>query len=229
MFFDPLYLLIAAPALIFMLYAQWRVTSTYKKYAKVANLQDKTGAEVAALLLQANGINDVNVEETKGTLTDHFDPRKKVLRLSRDIYRLSSVSAMGIVAHEVGHAVQHNKGYMPMKIRGTLVPVANVGTWVGYIFFVLGMLLSVANLIWIGVIFFSAAVLFALVTLPVEFDASARARQMLNRNGLVTFAEADGVSAVLSAAALTYVGALLQAVSNLLYYVLLASGMSRRD
>lgn len=229
MFFDPLYLLIAAPALIFMLYAQWRVNSTYKKYAKVSNLQGMTGAEVAALLLKANGITDVNVEETKGTLTDHYDPRKKVLRLSGDIYRRSSVSAMGIVAHEVGHAVQHNKGYTPMKIRGTLVPVANAGTWVGYIFFVLGMLLSMANLVWIGVVFFSAAVIFAVVTLPVEFDASARARQMLSTGGLVTAAEADGVSAVLSAAALTYVGALLQAVSNLLYYVLMASGMPRRD
>jgi uncharacterized protein len=224
-----MYLLFAAPALIVMLYAQWRVSSTYKKYSKISNMQQKTGADIALLLLRANGITDVKVEETKGVLTDHYDPRKKTLRLSKDIYRLSSVSAMGIVAHEVGHAVQHNAGYFPMKIRGSLVPVANVGTWLGYICFILGIFLSVVNLVWAGVILFSAAVLFALVTLPVEFNASMRARQMLKTNGMVTTAESEGVSSVLSAAALTYVAALLQAVSSLLYYVFVATGMSRRE
>jgi Zn-dependent membrane protease YugP len=228
-FFDPMYLLFSAPALIVMLYAQWRVSSTYKKYSKMPNLQKKTGADIALLLLQANGLTNVKIEETKGMLTDHYDPRVKRLRLSRDVYRLSSVSAMGIVAHEVGHAVQDNSGYFPMKVRGALVPVANVGTWLGYGCFILGIFLSIANLVWAGVILFSAAVLFALITLPVEFNASARARQMLRGNGLVTVVESDGVSAVLSAAALTYVAALLQAVSSLLYYVLVATGMSRRE
>lgn len=229
MFVDPVYLLFAAPALIVMLYAQYRVSSTYKKYSRISNLQRKTGADIALLLLRTNGISDVRVEETKGMLTDHYDPRKKTLRLSRDIYHVSSVSAMGIVAHEVGHAVQHNSGYLPMKARGVLVPVANAGTWLGYIFFILGILLSIANLVWAGVILFSGAVIFALVTLPVEFNASARARQMLRTNGLVTTTESEGVSAVLSAAALTYVAALLQAVSSLMYYIFLATGMSRRD
>lgn len=229
MFFDPMYLLFAAPALIVMLYAQWRVSSTYKKYSKIPNMQKKTGADIALLLLRANGLSNVKVEETKGVLTDHYDPRKKRLRLSKDIYRLSSVSAMGIVAHEVGHALQDNLGYFPMKIRGALVPVANVGTWLGYGCFVLGIFLSITNLVWAGVILFSGAVVFALVTLPVEFNASVRARQMLKSNGMVTTAESGGVSAVLSAAALTYVAALLQAVSSLMYYVFVATGMSRRE
>jgi Zn-dependent membrane protease YugP len=229
MFFDPMYLLFAAPALIVMLYAQWRVSSTYKKYSKIPNMQKKTGAEIALLLLRTNGLSDVKVEETKGVLTDHYDPRKKRLRLSKDIYRLSSVSAMGIVAHEVGHALQDNLGYFPMKIRGALVPVANVGTWLGYGCFILGIFLSITNLVWAGVILFSGAVVFALVTLPVEFNASMRAKQMLKTNGMVTTAESDGVSAVLSAAALTYVAALLQAVSSLMYYVFVATGMSRRE
>lgn len=145
MFFDPVYLLFAAPALIVMLYAQYRVSSTYKKYSRISNLQRKTGADIALLLLRTNGISDVRVEETKGMLTDHYDPRKKTLRLSKDIYHVSSVSAMGIVAHEVGHAVQHNTGYLPMKARGVLVPVANTGTWLGYIFFILGILLSIST------------------------------------------------------------------------------------
>ena len=127
MFLDPMYLLFAAPALILMLYAQWRVSSTYKKYSKIPNMQKKTGADMALLLLRANGLSDVKVEETKGVLTDHYDPRKKKLHLSKDVYRLSSVSAMGIVAHEVGHALQDNAGYLPMRVRGALVPVANVG------------------------------------------------------------------------------------------------------
>lgn len=229
MFLDPMYLLFAAPALIFMLYAQWRVSSTYKKYSKIANMQKKTGADIALLLLRANGLSDVTVEETKGVLTDHYDPRKKKLRLSKDVYRLSSVSAMGIVAHEMGHALQDSAGYFPMRVRGALVPVANAGTWLGYGLFVLGVLLSVTNLVWAGVVLFSGAVVFALVTLPVEFDASARAKQMLKSNGLVTIAESDGVGAVLSAAALTYVAALLQAVSSLMYYISVATGMSRRE
>ncbi len=229
MLFGPMYLLFAAPALIIMLYAQWRVSSTYKKYSRIPSMQRKTGADIALLLLRANGLSGVKVEETKGALTDHYDPRNKRLRLSKDVYRQSSVSAMGIVAHEVGHALQDNVGYFPMKVRGALVPVANVGTWLGYGCFVVGILLSVANLVWAGVILFSGAVIFALVTLPVEFNASVRARQMLTSNGLVITTESDGVSAVLSAAALTYVAALLQAVSSLMYYVFVATGMSRRE
>jgi Zn-dependent membrane protease YugP len=229
MFFDPMYLLFAAPALLLMLYAQWRVSSTYKKHSKIPNLQKKTGAEIALLLLRLNGLSNVGVEETKGVLTDHYDPRKKILRLSKDNYRIASVSALGIVAHEVGHAVQDNAGYLPLRLRAALVPVANVGTWLGYGCFFLGIFLSVTNLVWAGVILFSGAVIFALVTLPVEFNASARAKQMLINNGLVTNSESQGAAAVLSAAALTYVAALLQAVSSLMYYIFVATGMSKRE
>lgn len=229
MFFDPLYLLFAAPALCLMLFAQWRVSSTYKKYSKIKSARNITGLDAALLLLRTNGISDVTVEETKGVLSDHYDPRGKKLRLSQDVYRGVSVSALGIVAHEVGHAVQHKTGYFPMTARGKLVPVANAGTWLGYVFFLLGVLLSLSNLVWVGVVLFSGAVIFALVTLPVEFDASNRAKQMLTTTGLVTSTENEGVSAVLSAAALTYVAALLQAVSNLLYYVLVATGISREE
>jgi Zn-dependent membrane protease YugP len=119
MFFDPMYLLFAAPALVVMLYAQWRISSTYKKYSKISNMQKKTGGDIALILLRANGLSDIIIEETKGVLTDHYDPRKKRLRLSKDIYRLSSVAALGIVAHEVGHALQDKSGYLPMKIRGS--------------------------------------------------------------------------------------------------------------
>jgi Zn-dependent membrane protease YugP len=229
MFFDPMYLLFAAPALLLMLYAQWKVSATYKKYSKIANIQKKTGAEIAVLLLRYNGLSNIGVEETKGVLTDHYDPRKKILRLSKDNYRVSSVAALGVVAHEVGHAVQDNSGYVPMRIRARLVPVANIGTWLGYGCFFLGIILSLTNLVWVGVILFSAAVLFALVTLPVEFNASARAKQMLMSNGLVTNSESQAATAVLSAAALTYVAALLQAVSTLMYYVFLATGMSKKE
>jgi Zn-dependent membrane protease YugP len=184
---------------------------------------------LAILLLRANGISDVKVEETQGVLSDHYDPRKKTLRLSKDIYRLASVSAIGIVAHEVGHAVQHRTGYFPMIIRGALVPVANAGTWLGYICFILGVILSVTNLVWVGVLLFSAAVIFAIITLPVEFNASVRARQILKASGMATTSESEGVGIVLSAAALTYVAGFLQAVSSLLYYVFVATGMSWRE
>jgi Zn-dependent membrane protease YugP len=200
-----------------------------KKHSKIPNLQKKTGAEIALLLLRLNGLSNVGVEETKGVLTDHYDPRKKILRLSKDNYRIASVSALGIVAHEVGHAVQDNAGYLPLRLRAALVPVANVGTWLGYGCFFLGIFLSVTNLVWAGVILFSGAVIFALVTLPVEFNASARAKQMLINNGLVTNSESQGAAAVLSAAALTYVAALLQAVSSLMYYIFVATGMSKRE
>ncbi len=229
MFFDPMYLLFSAPALILMLYAQYRVSTAFKRFSRVLNMQRKTGAEAANLLLRANGLSNVQVEETKGRLTDHYDPRSKKLRLSRDVYRASSVAAIGIVAHEVGHAVQDKSGYAPMKVRGSLVPVANWGTWLGYACFFGGILLSVTNLVWAGVILFSGAVLFALVTLPVEFNASSRARVMLRANSLVSATEDSAVNNVLSAAALTYVAGLLQAVSSLLYYVFVATGMSRSD
>lgn len=228
-YLDPLYIIFAMPALLLMLYAQFKVSRTYSKYSKVPNMNGLTGFKVARILLRANDLTNVEIEGTAGNLTDHYDPGKKVLRLSEGVYDTPSVAAMGIVAHEVGHAVQDHIGYAPMKVRAGLVPVANLGSWLGYIFFILGVVVQVAGLVWLGVILFSGAVAFALVTLPVELDASRRARLMLQSNGLVSVTEYDAASAVLSAAALTYVAALLQAVANLLYYVMIAVGMSRRE
>jgi len=229
-----LYLLFMLPPLIFMIWAQSRVSSAYKKYSRVPNMGGVTGAEAARRLLSYNKLSDVKIEGTKGKLTDHYDPRRKVLRLSSGVARNPSVAALGIVAHEVGHAVQDNVAYALMRVRSALVPAANLGSRFGFICVILGLILYMfgagfgITITWIGVYLFAAAVLFALVTLPVEYNASSRARQMLQKTGLVSAREYDGASAVLSAAALTYVAALLQAVAQLFYFVMLAAGMGRR-
>ena len=229
-----LYLLFMLPPLIFMVWAQSRVSSAYKKYSRVPNMGGVNGIQAAHTLLAYNGLKQVRIEGTKGQLTDHYDPRRKVLRLSSGVAGNPSVAALGIVAHEVGHAVQDSMGYAPMRVRSALVPAANLGSRFGFICVILGLVLYMfgaafgLTVIWIGVYLFAAAVLFALVTLPVEYDASNRARRMLQASGLVSAREYDGASAVLSAAALTYVAALLQAVAQLFYFVLLAVGMGRR-
>jgi Zn-dependent membrane protease YugP len=233
-FFDPMWFLIMIPPLIFMIYAQARVNSAFNKYSKVANSQRITGSEAAEKLLQSNGLGNVKVEEIKTRLGDHYDPSKKVLRLSPAVANTPSVAALGIVAHEVGHAVQDQVGYGYMKFRTSLVPAANLGSTLGYIFVILGLLLSWfgtafgMTVVWVGVFLFSLAVIFSLVTLPVEYNASHRARQMLRSSGLLVAQEYDGASAVLSAAALTYVAATLQAVAQLFYFVMLAMGGNRR-
>jgi uncharacterized protein len=232
-----LYLIIMAPALIFMIYAQIKVNSTYKKFSKVYNQKGISGAQAASQLLKNNGLGDVPIEIVQGKLTDHYDPTKKVLRLSPDVANTTSVAAVGIAAHEVGHAVQHKVKYGMMGIRSALVPAANIGSTLGWIFIIIGVLLmglsqalaEFGTLIAIaGVLLFAAAVLFTLVTLPVEFNASSRARTMIKQTGMLVGAEYDGASAVLSAAALTYVAAMLQAVAQLLYFILMIFG-ARRD
>ncbi|HEX7364763.1 MAG TPA: zinc metallopeptidase [Dehalococcoidia bacterium] len=233
-FFDPLWFLIMIPPLIFMIYAQAKVNSAFNKYSKIANAHHITGAEAAERLLKSNGLGNVTVEAIKSRLGDHYDPRKKVLRLSPAVADQPSVAALGIVAHEVGHAVQDKVGYTFMRFRTSLVPAANLGSTLGYIFVILGLLLAAfgtafgMTVVWIGVFLFSLAVIFSLVTLPVEFNASNRARQMLRDTGLVVAEEYNGASAVLSAAALTYVAATLQAIATLFYFVLLAMGGNRR-
>jgi Zn-dependent membrane protease YugP len=233
-FFDPLWFMIMIPPLIFMIYAQARVNSAFNKYSKVVNSQHITGSEAAEKLLQSNGLGNVRVEEVKSRLGDHYDPSKKVLRLSPAVANTPSVAALGIVAHEVGHAVQDKVGYSYMRFRMSLVPAANLGSTLGYVFVILGFLLAMfgaafgMTVVWVGVFLFSLAVIFSLVTLPVEYNASNRARQMLRSTGLVVAQEYDGASAVLSAAALTYVAATLQAVAQLFYFVLLAMGGNRR-
>lgn len=229
MFFDPLWLVFAGPALLLAIYAQIRVSGTYGKYAKIANMRGITGVAAAKSLLASEGLYDVTIEGTPGPLTDHYDPKSKTLRLSQGVYGSPSVAALGIVAHEVGHAVQDHKGYLPLRLRTGLVPLANVGSTLAFALFFLGFLIHWPGFFWIGIALFTAAVLFALVTLPVEFNASRRARAMLSNNGLVSMQEMDATRAVLSAAALTYVAALLQAVAQLMYYLFYAMGMGRRD
>ncbi len=227
------FLLFWIPPLIFMIWAQSRVSSAYKKYSKVRSMSGLTGVQAAQALLEHNGLRQVKVEETKGRLTDHYDPRHKVLRLSAGVARSPSVAAMGIVAHEVGHAAQDKIGYAPLRIRSALVPAANLGSRFGFICVIAGLILFAFNvafgetLAWVGVCLFAAAVVFALVTLPVEYNASTRARQMLKATGLVSAQEYQGASTVLSAAALTYVAALLQAVAQLFFFLFLVLGMRR--
>lgn len=228
-YFDIRYLLFSLPALLLALFAQWKVRSTYAKYSRVSNMRNVSGLEAARLLLRANGLENVSVQEARGFLGDHYDPRKKVLRLSREVAQKRSVAALGIVAHEVGHAVQDQLDYGPLRVRSGLVPVVNIGTWMGMILFFVGLLIETSGLVWLGVVFFSGGVVFALVTLPVELDASRRASRMLKASNLVGTTDLKGVQSVLSAASLTYVAALAQALSQLLYFVLLATGMSRRD
>ncbi len=227
--FDPIYYLFALPALILGLYAQFKVRSAYARYQREANRAGLTGYEVAEHLLNVNGLQHVQVRETRGQLTDHYDPRDKTLYLSSGVARTTSIAAMGIVAHEVGHAVQDHAGYLPLKVRGGLVPVVQIGSWLGPILFIAGMFLPIPNLSLVGLILFSATLIFALVTLPVEFDASRRAIAMLKRAGLLSTVEEKGARSILSAAALTYVAAAAQAISTILYYLfLLNSGRRRR-
>ncbi len=229
-YLDPLYLCFAAPALLLALFAQWKVQSAYSTYGKMGNAKNLTGEQVAAFLLRANGLN-LNVSGTSGELTDHYDPRDKTLYLSAGIAQRPSVAALGIVAHEVGHAVQDSQGYAPMRLRAWLVAPANVGPWVGYLLFIIGVVINLSGLVWLGIAFFSASLLFALATLPVELNASQRALAMLRSSALVGPGEVDAAQAVLTAAALTYVAAAAQALSTLLYYVFIALNLSgrRRD
>lgn len=227
--FDPMYYLFALPALVLGLYAQYKVRSAYAKYLRVPNANGLTGYDVARRLLAAAGLNQVRVEEGRGQLSDHYDPRKKALTLSPGVARSASVASVGIVAHEVGHAVQDHQEYVPLKLRSGLVPVVQIGSWLGPIIFLGGMVLPIANLSLLGLLLFSGTLVFSLVTLPVEFDASRRAVAMLQRSGMISPIEERGVRQVLSAAALTYVAAAIQAVSTILYYVFLLGGSRRRD
>jgi len=229
-----LYLLLMAPALIFMIYAQIKVKTTYSKYSKVYNQRGVTGAQAAMQVLRANGMADIPVETVQGKLTDHYDPSKRVLRLSPEVAGTPSVAAVGIALHEVGHALQHKTKYAMMGLRSALVPAANIGSTLGWILVFGGLLLMGLSQVFgemvaiVGILLFTAAVLFTLITLPVEFNASSRARQMIKETGLLVGQEYEGASAVLSAAALTYVAAMLQAVAQLLYFILLVFG-GRRD
>lgn len=225
-----LYLLFSLPALILGLWAQWKVKSAFSRNSQIRTMRGWTGAQVARAVLDGNGLYDVAVERVQGFLSDHYDPGKRVLRLSPEVYDSPSLAAAGVAAHEAGHAIQHKLAYAPLQLRSTMVPTVQIGSWIGPIIFMIGFFLQGAlgaTLAWIGVAMFAAIALFALVTLPVEFDASRRAKQQLVASGIIIGNELRGVNAVLDAAALTYVAGAVQAISTLLYYVFLLTG--RRD
>ena len=229
MFFDPMYFVFMLPGLAFMLWAQSKVRGNYAKYSKVRNDQGLTGAQVARLVLDSNGLYNVPVEAIPGELTDHYDPRKRVLRLSQGVYGVPSVAAIGIAAHEAGHAIQHAKAYLPLQARTAIVPVVNIGSNFGFIVLFAGLLLANQDIAWLGVGLFALATVFALLTLPVEFDASRRAKQALASAGLVNVQEGQGVAKVLDAAAWTYIAGFAASLLTLLYYVSLVMGMRGRD
>ena len=232
-FFSPLFLVLALPGLLLGLFAQARVKGAFRKYSKVRTQRGVTGAQVARMLLDAQGLYDVVIEQSKGRLSDHYDPRSKTLRLSPDVYNTPSVAAAGVAAHETGHALQDAKSYAPLMVRSALVPAASFGSSLAPLIFFAGLMLEGfagfgIEVAWIGVILFGAAVLFTLVTLPVEFDASNRAKRLLKSQGILIGNESEGVDKVLNAAALTYVAAAVAAIGQLLYYVMILLG-GRRD
>ena len=224
--YDPTMLLVL-PALLLALWAQFRVQLTFRKYSRVQSQQGWTAAQMAADLLERSGLSDVRIERVRGSLTDHYDPRDNTLRLSETVYDSSSIAALGVAAHECGHAMQEAEGYKPLRIREKIVPVAQIGSWAAMPLFVLGLVMSWEPLLTAGIIVFSLVVAFYLVTLPVEFDASGRALEQLEGGGYLSSAETDDAGRVLRAAALTYVAAALQAVLQLLRLLVLAGGNRR--
>lgn len=233
-YFDPMYFILIGPGLLLMLWAQSRVRGTYRKWSNVANMRRMTGAQAARMVLDSSGLQDVPVEAVPGELSDHYDPRTRVLRLSQGVYGVPSVAAVAIAAHEAGHAIQHARGYAPLKLRTSIVPLVNIGSTFGFIVLILGVMLQIAGLAWVGVGLFALSTVFALVTLPVEFDASNRARAALVTVGLVDGGvangeESKGVKSVLDAAAWTYIAGFATSVLTLLYYVMMVMGMRGRD
>ena len=227
-----LYILISLPALLLGLWAQHKVSSAFNKYSRVRSNIGLTGNEIARKMLYSSGLNQVRIEQTRGFLSDHYDPTQKVLRLSPAVYGSNSLAAAGVAAHEAGHALQDQTAYAPLKFRSAMVPTVQIGSWLGPIIFMVGLLMSSAfgeRLAWIGLILFAATALFALVTLPVEFDATRRAKAWLFNSGVIYQGEAAGINSVLDAAALTYVAAAIQALSTLLYYAMLLMGSRNRD
>lgn len=227
-YYDPMYFLFMVPGLIIALIAQVYLKSNYSKYSKIANRRRLTGSMAAEAVLRQNGINNVRIERVSGELSDHYDPRSNVIRLSDGVYDSTSIAAVGIAAHEAGHAVQHATGYVPVKLRTAMVPVCNIGSQLGIILILVGFLLSVMELTTFGIILFSLTVIFQLVTLPVEFNASRRALQAIRGGYLLSDDdEYKGAKKVLTSAALTYVAALITSILQLMYYVARANNRRR--
>jgi Zn-dependent membrane protease YugP len=214
-------MILLLPAIALAIWAQMRVKSAFKKYSRIKSTQGYTGVKVAEYLLQQNGITDVRVEAVEGTLSDHYDPRTKKVRLSADNYKSSSLAALAVSAHEVGHAIQHNNGYVPLQIRHSILPVTNLGSWAAFPLFFIGFFFQYPMLMDLGIIFFAGVVLFHFVTLPVEFNASSRALSILETNGLLVSSEITGAKKVLNAAALTYVAATAVSLIHLIRLIIL--------
>lgn len=222
MIFDPMYFLIIAPGLALSMWASFRVKSSFNKYSKVRSARGMTGAEAAQEMLDRAGITDVRVVPTRGMLSDHYNPVNKTLALSESVYGSNSIAAIGVATHEAGHAIQHARNYAPLWVRSMLVPTANIGSSVGYLVMLGGLFLSSTNMILAGAVLFSAVLLFQIVTLPVEFDASRRAKVLVVQHGIISSREREGVDRVLNAAAMTYVAAAVSTLLTLLYFLMRA-------
>ena len=229
MIFDPMYLLYIAPGLILSLWASWRTKSTFAKYSKVRAASGRTGAQAAQVLLERAGIHDVKIVPHQGKLSDHYNPLTKTLALSEEVYGSPSIAAIGVACHEAGHAIQHQQRYAPLWLRSTLVPTANIGSSIGYFVMIAGLMMGMMKLFMVGVALFSMVLLFQLVTLPVEFDASARAKRLAVEYGVVLEQEREGMDRVLNAAALTYVAAAVTTLLTLLYYLMRAGLLGGRS
>jgi Zn-dependent membrane protease YugP len=232
---DPTFLIFIVPALILGLIAQAAVRGRFNKFSKVRTLRGLSGAQAAREILDSNGLGDVSIEESKGFLSDHYDPRSRTLRLSSEVARNSSVAAVGVAAHEAGHALQHASGYMPLQLRSAMVPAVQFGSWLGPLIIMAGIMLEILlgafalgnAMAWFGVILFATVAVFSFVTLPVELNASARAKKLLYSYNIVDQRELDGVNKVLNAAAWTYVVAAITALLQVLRWVLILT--ARRD
>lgn len=219
-FWDPTMMLLV-PAIILAIWAQFRVSSVFAKYAKISSASGISGAKAAKYLLERNGITNVSVESVDGKLSDHYDPRSKTVRLSSENYRNSSLSAIAVAAHEVGHAIQDHTGYFPLQIRHSILPATNIGSWAAFPLFFIGFFFNTPFLMDIGIVLFAGVVIFHLVTLPVEFNASHRALAQLTTNGMLVEQEANGAKKVLNAAAMTYIAATAMALLQLIRLILI--------
>lgn len=228
-FFDPTYLIFMIPAFILMALTSWYVRSSYSKWSQIRTGSGLTGAQAAQRLMSTGGLYGLRIQGVAGEMSDHYDPRDKTVYLSQGVGNVPSVAAVAIAAHEMGHAMQDAEGYFPLRLRGIMVPAVNIGSNLGWILIMAGLLLRFVEIAWLGVLVFAAGAVFALITLPVEFDASARAKRLVRETGIIqTDEEMRGINQVLNAAALTYVAALVTAILQLLYYVFLVGGLGRR-
>jgi len=229
MIFDPMYFVILAPALLLSLWASWQTKRSFKRYSRVAAASGLTGAQAAQRILDGADIRDVSITRSSGMLTDHYNPVSKTLALSEGVYGSRSVAAIGVAAHEAGHAIQHAEHYSPLWLRSALVPTAKIGSSLGYFVMLIGLFLSSTNMVMVGAVLFSAVLLFQVVTLPVEFNASSRAKRLVVEQGIVTTHERQGIDRVLNAAAMTYVAAAVSSLMTWIYFLLRAGLLGGRD